>query len=788
MPTNFTPDKNLLIDHFDSLFRYASAGLFISHRVYTEAEQSHCLNMQATQIGSGNLIEDAITAATLAANHASAAVYCPPLAGFSSPTSASEKSLVEAYTFTADFDQHPSEGLARLEACLGVPTMVVATGGEWLNQTTGVIELKVHVHWRLTEPATGDDLTKLKNARKLAAHRVGADATGASLVHCFRAPGSFHRKGEPKLAMIVAHNPEVEIELSDIIGRLDLLSSAPWVTEKANPTTRGELGTNEKQETDGLLENILSATSYHDPLLKLSARWAGAGMYPGAIVNNLRALMNNSSGPRDDRWTTRHADIPRIVESAIGKFGNQWPEPKPLANALLPVKSFDPVMIPNSLREWVVDIADRMQCPIDYVAVSVMVALGGVIGRRVGIRAQEHTDWTEIPNLWGMVVGRPGVMKSPAMNHALKPLRRLDATAAERNAKAKEDYEADLANHKPGNGPKPPKPTYIRYIVNDTSYEALGEVMADNPNGVLVYRDELISLLKPLAREDQAPARGFYLTAWNGNEGYTFDRILRGRVHIPACCLSLLGATQPSKLSGYLIDAVNGGDGDDGFAQRFGLLVWPEVSPSWKDIDREPDGQARRRANQVFDRLDGLDPASIGARVDEFDPIPYLRFSPDALAAFRHWREDLELRLRGGELTDTMTSHLNKFRGLVPSLALIMHLAEGARGPVSLSALLSALAWAEYLETHAARAYASVTSAKLSTARTLSSKIKGGHLSNPFTARDVYGKGWSGLNDAQKASDALQVLVDHDWLREEVVKTGGHPKKTYSINPKALPQ
>ena|GEM_PF-5111309 len=61
-------------------------------------------------------------------------------------------------------------------------------------------------------------------------------------------------------------------------------------------------------------------------------------------------------------------------------------------------------------------------------------------------------------------------------------------------------------------------------------------------------------------------------------------------------------------------------------------------------------------------------------------------------------------------------------------------------------------------------------------------------MSNPFTARDVYGKGGSGLNDAQKASDALQVLVDHDWLREEVVKTGGHPKKTYSINPNALPQ
>jgi|GEM_PF-4603102 len=726
MPTDFTPNQDLLANHFDSLFRYASADAFISHRVYSEGEQSRCLSRKSTLIGCENLVQDAMDAATLAANHSSSAVYCPPLAGFSNPDDASERSLSEAYTFTVDFDDHPMEGLEYLSKCLGQPTLVVATGGVWLNPGTGVLEPKVHAHWRLTEPATGEDLAKLKAARKLGVRLVGADPSGVSLVHCFRAPGSFHRKGEPKLATILALNAEIEVELKDILDWLDFLSPAPWVDKKTISSTETDHRPDKDQETDELLAAIYSGASYHDPIVKLSARLAGSGMYHGAIVIHLRALMDASTGARDLRWTARYADIPRIVESAVGKFGDQWPEPKPLANALLPVKPLDPAMMPSSIRDLVVDIAERMQCPIDYVAVSIVIALGAVIGRRVGIRAQEHTDWTEVPNLWGMIVGRPGVMKSPAMRHALKPLLRLDAMAAEKNKQAKEDYEAALANYKPGEGPKPEKPAFTRYIVNDTSYEALGQVMADNPNGVLVYRDELISLLKPLAREDNAAARGFYLTAWNGNEGYTFDRIARGSVCIQACCLSVLGATQPSKLANYLSDAVNGGDGDDGFAQRFGLLVWPDVSASWKDIDREPDGEARSRVNQLFDRLDRLDPASIGAHSDEFDPIPYLRFAPDALVTFRKWREDLERRLRGDDLSETMTSHLNKYRGLIPSLALIMHLAEGARGPVSLRALLSALTWAEYLETHAARAYASVTSAKLSAARTLSSKIKGG--------------------------------------------------------------
>ena len=74
-----------------------------------------------------------------------------------------------------------------------------------------------------------------------------------------------------------------------------------------------------------------------------------------------------------------------------------------------------------------------------------------------------------------------------------------------------------------------------------------------------------MSLLKWLDREDNAAARGFYLTAWNGDSGYTFDRIGRGlNLHIPALCLSLLGSTQPGRLAGYVRTALQGGAGDDG--------------------------------------------------------------------------------------------------------------------------------------------------------------------------------------------------------------------------------
>ena len=122
-------------------------------------------------------------------------------------------------------------------------------------------------------------------------------------------------------------------------------------------------------------------------------------------------------------------------------------------------------------------------------------------------------------------------------------------------------------------------PTLRRYISNDPTPAALGQLLIENPNGLLVYRDEIVSLLQSFEREDNAEGRGFYLTGWNGTNSYTFDRIVRGmNLHIPAVCVSMLGSTQPGKISRYLSAAVRGGSFDDGFIQRFGLMVWPDVS------------------------------------------------------------------------------------------------------------------------------------------------------------------------------------------------------------------
>ena len=504
-----------------------------------------------------------------------------------------------------------------------------------------------------------------------------------------------------------------------------------------------------------------------------------------------------------NRYGGNHGD----VSSVSSVYGGRAFEKKPLPD-LPTVESFAFELLPDSVAPWARDIAERMQCPGDYVGVSIMAALGSVIGRKVGIRPQHKTDWTEYANQWALIIGRPGVLKSPAMEQGLAPLKALNAEAAKTYEAALSTYKAEAKLAKlqyeaaekaaraelkksPGadvsrllNQDEPEEPTLKRYLANDTTAASLGELLRQNPNGLLVYRDEIVSLLKTLDREESADARGFYLTAWSGTSGYTFDRIGRGlNLHIPAVCLSLLGSTQPGRISEYLKRAINGGTGDDGLIQRFGLLIWPDVGPEWKDVDQWPDADGRRAVHEVFARLDQLTGSSVHAEQREFDDTPYLRFADDALAEFRDWREAWETKLRSGDLHPALESHLAKYRKLVPSLALIIHLADQGTGPVSHTATLKALAWSEYLESHAVRTYASVTAPEIGAAKAILKRIEKDDLANFFTARDVYRNGWAQLSDSQRAREALNLLVDYGHLNPVTVETAGRPATHYQVVP-----
>jgi len=477
------------------------------------------------------------------------------------------------------------------------------------------------------------------------------------------------------------------------------------------------------------------------------------------------------------------------------------PEPLPELPHVLP---FDYSYLPDALRGYVRDISERMQCPPDFAAVGVMVMMATIVGRKVGLRPMKLNDWTVIPNLWGAAVGNSGVMKSPTLAEALSSIKKLQAEAFDvfSNAKAEHDAQAELAKLKQSmnktearkklKGSKSADvlgllhsidpyaaPICKRYITNNATYEKLGEILVENPNGVMVEYDEIIGLLKQLDASGQEVARSFYLSGANGDTSCTFDRIMRGTLHIPAVCLSIIGGIQPGVLAEYVRQATGGGAGADGLLQRFGLMVYPDISPNWKEVDRRPDSTARDVVNLLAERLDNLNPAEIGAEQDQYGGVPFLRFDDAAQGLFSEWRAALETRLRSGEEHPAITSHLAKYRKLIPSLALINHLCDTRQGAVSEAALLRAIAFSEYLESHARRIYSYATRPDIDAAKTLLKRLASGKLPDIFKARDISQKGWAGLENPSKVKSAIDLLLEYHHLSEEEINTGGRPTTHY---------
>lgn len=515
---------------------------------------------------------------------------------------------------------------------------------------------------------------------------------------------------------------------------------------------------------------------------------------------------------------TAQADV--VVPEQARAAAIHWPDVRPLPSDMPSVLPFESSLLPPILRAFVDDVAERLQCPPDFTAVAIVVVVGAAIGRRCGLRPKRHDDWLVVPNLWGAGIGRPSLLKTPAITAALHPLQRLEAEARERYdaemmdfdkqevlAKAKrKDLDRQLAVAlKKGqevlsvlsalDGGDPNPPVRQRYITNDATVEKLGEILADNPAGVLQFRDELIGLLVSLDKENQQGARAFYLEAWNGIGRYTYDRIGRGTIDIESATVSVLGGIQPGRLGPYVRGAVSGGAGDDGLIQRFQLMVWPDAPAHWRNIDRWPDTRARDAVLERLRRLVAITAESVGAEVDAYDkhPIPFLRFTPEAQEVFDAWRSDLELRLRSGQEHPAFESHLGKYRSLVPALALVFHLVEHEHGPVEEAAVLLAVRWATYLESHARRVYSAATAAEVVAARAIWSHVARGDLLDGFDARAIYRKGWTGLSDADDVKGGLELLVEYGYLVESIdpptAGASGRPRHPrYLVNPAARNQ
>src|SRR5262249_16876618 len=125
---------------------------------------------------------------------------------------ASARHIVAMQTICADLDTGDiAAKLRHLKRYAGEPSMVVASGG-----LTDKRQEKVHVYWKLTEPAVDTDVERVCRLRGELIHRVGADPSFRSAHQPIRVAGSLYRKGGTTKLVEIREINHREYDLSEL--------------------------------------------------------------------------------------------------------------------------------------------------------------------------------------------------------------------------------------------------------------------------------------------------------------------------------------------------------------------------------------------------------------------------------------------------------------------------------------------------------------------------------------------------------------------------------------------
>lgn len=290
-------------------------------------------------------------------------------------------------------------------------------------------------------------------------------------------------------------------------------------------------------------------------------------------------------------------------DGGFSSYTGSWPEldTSLLEDARGSVPAFPLHLLPDEWRCWIDDTAQSAGTAVDYVAQGVLAAVAALGG--AGVRIRVTPAWSESLVLWLALVGSPSSGKSPALASVREQLAQIEEGVREEDGHRRSKHAARLEDARIANDrwrdecetaanqgrPAPLRPLEAGFdqpfvpsqiVVADATMEALADVVAGNPRGVILWRDELTAWLANLGRYASGGSdRAHWLEAWAA-AGVTINRRSRTTpLHLPKFPVSVVGSIQPDRLA----EAFQGSD--DGMAARF-LYAWPDLPKYTSLMDR----------------------------------------------------------------------------------------------------------------------------------------------------------------------------------------------------------
>jgi hypothetical protein len=328
-----------------------------------------------------------------------------------------------------------------------------------------------------------------------------------------------------------------------------------------------------------------------------------------------------------------------------------------LLNIRFPLEVF-----PSPIVDIVRDFNNNLYFPVDYIAPSILFTASVALGKSAKINLKD--GWSEFGNLFIALVGGPGRTKSHPLVNAIRPLTEIDSLNNNLYIEQKKVY----MNKGPAENISDP-PILKQFLVNDITLESLYKVHSQNPNGIGVHKDELLSWIREMDRY----RRGADEQAWNSifsNVSVRINRATDDPLFINDPMVSLIGTIQPGILSQFISESRQ----SSGFIDRV-LFCYPD---SFKTNKWNKDGISDITESTYRSIIDKLLSLSGNAPV-------ILHLSAGASLLWEEFYNNNQLNKNDPNIPDSIKGIYAKMDSYVPRLALILQALYWASDSGSLS-------------------------------------------------------------------------------------------------------
>ena len=232
-------------------------------------------------------------------------------------------------------------------------------------------------------------------------------------------------------------------------------------------------------------------------------------------------------------------------------------------------------IFPQIMQKLMRELETTLNFSPDYTSASILYAVSVSMGNRIQLKVKN--SWLEKSNLYMVLVGRTGDVKSHSVSFCLNPLMKLDKENFEQYIIKKKEFEQLPVEEKS----KSTVPVLSQLLLNDFTPEAFVKAHYFNPRGIGLYTDEIAGFFNSFNQYRKGSEEESYLSAWSGKP-IIKNRISGDEMRVDNTKVDIIGTMQ----EGILSSVFQSNKMKNGFIDRL-LFVLPHkyVDNKWNDLD-----------------------------------------------------------------------------------------------------------------------------------------------------------------------------------------------------------